>query len=98
MTYYAQMVWLRHCVDVLGKCLCSGQPPILRELGTLDRFQGLQAQVILVSLLSNVPGIISNVCRASWGCKGTSKVVSYPRAQIAALAKQPLRSVHRKPI
>ena len=52
--HYAQMLWIRHVVDGAHR---FGVP--LRTLGhvaTLDRFQGLQAQIVLVSLVSKRPG------------------------------------------
>ena len=39
--------------------------PIVSAIATVDRFQGLQAQVILASLVSPVPGIMSHVWRAN---------------------------------
>ena len=57
----AQMVWLRHRVDVVNRCLCGGEYPILLEVATLHRFQGLQAQVILASPVSDIPGITTDI-------------------------------------
>ena len=64
-THYAQMVWLQHCVDYVSNCLCGGQYPILLEVATLDRFHGLQAQVILASLVPDIPGIMTGICRTN---------------------------------
>ena len=63
-THYAQMVWLQHCVDYVGRRICGGKHPILFRVATLDRLLGLQAQVIFASLVSHVPGIMSDVWRA----------------------------------
>ena len=62
-THYGQMVWLRHCVEFVGRRMCHGRHPILLAVATLDWFQGLQAQVILDSLVSAVLAIMSNVWR-----------------------------------
>ena len=62
-THYAQMVWLQHCVGYVGRHIFGGKHPILFGVATLDRFQGLQAGVILASLVSDVPGIMSNMWR-----------------------------------
>ena len=69
--HYANMVWLRHCVDVFGKCLCGGQYPILLKVATLDWSQGLQVQVMSASLVSHVPEIMTIMCRANTLTKRT---------------------------
>ena len=62
-TYYAQMVWLDHCVRFVG-CRWQANPVnLLKTVATLDRFQGLQAQVILASLVLGHQGS----CRTSGG-------------------------------
>ena len=55
-THYAQMVWLRHCVAFVSECLYRGYYPILLEVATMDRFQGLQAQANLAFLVSVIHG------------------------------------------
>ena len=63
-TNYADMVWVQHCVDYVSKFLCGGQYPIPLQIATVDQSQGLQAQVILASLVSDVPGIKNDICGA----------------------------------
>ena len=58
ITPYAQMVWLKWCVEYVGRKKFHATTPILLAIATLDRFQGLQAQVICASLVSPTPGII----------------------------------------
>ena len=66
-THYAQMVWLKQCLACVGR----GTPwhthhvNLLRTLATLDRFQGLQAPVILAFLVSTTPGIMHDIWRSN---------------------------------
>ena len=64
-THYTQTVWLDYCVSYVGSRVCEGRHPILMAVATLERFQGLQAQVILAFLLSHVPRIMSDGWRAN---------------------------------
>ena len=49
-THYTQMVWLHHRVNLVGRRMCDGKHPI---------------QVILVSLVSHVPRIMSDMRRGN---------------------------------
>ena len=64
-THYAQMVWLSHCVAFFSRQLHLGQCPVLHVIAALDGFQGMQAQVILASLVSEAQGIMTTICRAN---------------------------------
>ena len=66
-THYAQMIWLLHCVWRVGETLCGEKYKYqcLQIITTLDRYQGLQAPVILASLVSSTPGIMKDVVRAN---------------------------------
>ena len=50
--HYARMVWQVFCVHHVGKALRMGSYLILLSFSNLYRFQGLQALVILASLVS----------------------------------------------
>ena len=60
-THYAQMVWLKHCVACVGRKWHTHHVNLLRTVATLDRFQGLQAPVILASLVSTTAGIMHDI-------------------------------------
>ena len=64
-THYAQMVWLQHCVRFVGRKWQARPVNLLRTVATLDRFQGLQALVILASLVSPTPGIMHDIWRSN---------------------------------
>ena len=64
-THYAQMVWLQHCVRFVGRKWRAHPANLLRTVATLDRFQGLQAPVILASLVSLTPGIMHDIWRSN---------------------------------
>ena len=64
-THYAQMVWLKHCVAFVGRKWQAHHVNLLRTVATLDRFQGLQAPVILASLMSSTPGIMQDIWRSN---------------------------------
>ena len=64
-THYAQMVWLAYCVRYVGSRWQATQVPILKTVATLDRFQGLQAPVILASLVCATPGIMHDIWRSN---------------------------------
>ena len=65
-THFAQMLWLQHCVWEAGRRLHEGQAyECLQTIATLDRYQGLQAPVILASLVSSEPGIMKDLVRAN---------------------------------
>ena len=64
-THHTQMVWPRHCLFDVGKQLQCGGYPLHQVVATLDPFQGLQAQVIFASLVSEVLGIMTYVCTAN---------------------------------
>ena len=51
-THYAQMPWLKWCVGYVGRKWHATTTPIVPAIATVDRFQGLQGQVILGSLVS----------------------------------------------
>ena len=63
--HYAQMVWLKHCVAFVGRKWQAHHVNLLRTVATLDRFQGLQAPVILASLVSPTPGIMQDIWRSN---------------------------------
>ena len=60
-THYAQMVWLKHCVRFVGSRTYDTRHLIVSSIATLDRFQAVQAQVILVSLVCPTPGIVNDI-------------------------------------
>ena len=64
-TPYAQMVWLQHCVTFVGGKWQANPVNLLRTVATLERFQGLQAPVILASLVSPTPGIMHDIWRSN---------------------------------
>ena len=64
-THYAQMVWLQHCVAFVGPKCQAHHVNLLRTVATLDRFQGLQAPVILASLVSPTTGIMHDIWRSN---------------------------------
>ena len=64
-TRYTQMVWLKHCVAFVGRKWQAHHVNLLRTVATLDRFQGLQAPVILSSLVSPTPGIMQDIWRSN---------------------------------
>ena len=64
-THYAQMVWLDFCVRFVGRKWQSQPVNLLKTVATLDRFQGLQAPVILASLVSPTPGIMQDIWRSN---------------------------------
>ena len=68
-THYTQMVWLKHCVASVGRKWQSHHVNLLSTVATLDRFQGLQAPVILASLPSKTPGIMHDIFGGSTGPK-----------------------------
>ena len=63
-THYAQMVWLKWCVWFVGRRMYYTRHPIVSAIATLDRFQGLQAQVVLASLVSPTAGTMNDIWRA----------------------------------
>ena len=64
-THYAQMVWLQHYVRFVGRKWPAHPVNLPRTVATLDRFQGLQAPVILASLVSPTPGIMHDIWRSN---------------------------------
>ena len=64
-THCAQMVWLEYCVRYVGNSWQANPVPLLKAVATLDRFQGLQAPVILASLVSATPGIMHDIPRSN---------------------------------
>ena len=65
-THYAQMLWLQHCVREAGRQMHGDQAyECVQMIATLDRYQGLQAPVVLASLVSLEPGIMKDVVRAN---------------------------------
>ena len=64
-THYAQMVWLQHCVRFVGRKWQAHPVNLLRTVATLDRFQVLQAPVILACLVSPTPGIMHDIWRSN---------------------------------
>ena len=64
-THYAQMLWLQHCVWEAGRRLHGDQAyECVPVIATLDRYEGLQAPVVLASMVSSEPGIMKDVVRA----------------------------------
>ena len=64
-THYAQIVWLEYCVRYVG-CRWQANPvPLLKTIATFDRFQGLQARVILASPVFATPGIMHDMWRSN---------------------------------
>ena len=64
--HYAQMLWLQHCVWEAGRRLHGDQSyECVQVLATLDRYHGLQALVVLASMVSSEPGIMKDVVRAN---------------------------------
>ena len=65
-THYAHMLWLQHCLWEAGHRLHGNQAyECVQTIATLDRYQGLQAPVVLASLVSSEPGIMKDVVRAN---------------------------------
>ena len=64
-THHAQMVWLQFCVRFVGRKWQVNPANLPKTVATLDRFHGLQAQVILASLLSRTPGIMQDIWRSN---------------------------------
>ena len=64
-THYAQMVWLKHCVAFVGRKWQAHHVDLLRTVATLDRFQGLQAPMILASLVSLTQGIMHDIWQSN---------------------------------
>ena len=64
-TYHAQTVWLQWCLRYVGRKWQATQVPILETVATLDRFQGLQAQVILAPLVTATAGIMHDIWRSN---------------------------------
>ena len=65
-THYAKMLWLQHCVGAAGRHMHGDQPyECVQMIATLDRYQGLQAPVVLASLVSSEPGSMKDVVRAN---------------------------------
>ena len=65
-THYAQMLWLQHCVWEVGRRLHGDQAyECVQVIATLDRCQGLQAPVVLASMVSLEPGIMKDVVQAN---------------------------------
>ena len=64
-THDALMVWLDYCVRFAG-CRWQANPVnLLKTVATPDRFQGLQAPVILASLVAKTPGIMQDIWRSN---------------------------------
>ena len=59
------MVWLKHCVRFGVGRICGTRHPIVSAFATLDGFQGLQAQVILASLVSTTSWIMNDIWSAN---------------------------------
>ena len=65
-THYAQMLRLQHCVWEARRRLHGNQAyECVQTIATLDRYQGLQAPVVLAPLVSSEPGIMKDVVRAN---------------------------------
>ena len=65
-THYAKMLWLQHCVWEAGRRLHGNRAyECVQVIATLDRDQGLQAPVVLASLVSSEPRIMKDVVRAN---------------------------------
>ena len=65
-THYAQMLWLQHCVWEAGPRLHGDQAyECVQVIATLDRYRGLQAPVVVASMVSLEPGIMKDVVRAN---------------------------------
>ena len=65
-THYAQMLWLQHCVWVVGLKLHGDQGyECVQVIATLDWYQGLHDPVVLASLVSLEAGIMKDVVRAN---------------------------------
>ena len=65
-THYAPMLWLQHCVWVVGLKLHGDQRyECVQVIATLDWYQGLHALVVLAPLVSSEPGIMKDVVRAN---------------------------------
>ena len=64
-THYAQMVWLQFCERFVGRKWQANPANLLKTVTTLDRFQGLQAPVIVASLVSLKPKIMQDIWRSN---------------------------------
>ena len=65
-THYAQMLWLQHCMWEAGRSQHGDQAyECVQVIATLDRYQGLQAPVVVASMVSSEPGIMKDVVRAN---------------------------------
>ena len=64
-THYAQMLLLQCCIGQMAEWLGEGRYACVSAISTLDHFQGLQAQVVVASLVSAAPGIMLDVVRAN---------------------------------
>ena len=64
-THYAQLVWLDFCVRFVGRKWQAHPVNLLKTVATLDQVQGLQAPVILASLVSPTLGIMQDIRRSN---------------------------------
>ena len=70
-THYAKMLRLQHCVWEVGRRLPGDQAyECLQVIATPDRYQGLQAPIVLASMVSSEPGIMKDVVRANTNQQG----------------------------
>ena len=65
MTHYAEMVWLDFCVRFVGRKWQANPVNLLKTVAPLDRFQTLQAPVILASVVSPTPGVMQDIRRSN---------------------------------
>ena len=60
------MLWLQHCVREAERRLHGDQAyELVQTIATVDRYQGLQAPVVLASLVSSELGTMKDVVRAN---------------------------------
>ena len=60
------MLWLQQCVWEAARTLHGNQAyQCVEVIANLDRYQGLQAPVVLASLVSSEAGIMKDVVRAN---------------------------------
>ena len=60
------VLWLQHCVWEAGRRLHGDEAyECVQMIANLDRYRGLQAPVVLASLVSSEPGIMRDVVRAN---------------------------------
>ena len=64
-THYGQMVWFQFCVRFVGRKWQADPANLLTTVATLDRFQGLQAPLVLASLLFPTLGIMQDIWRSN---------------------------------